>query len=243
MWILIIIFFLIAIISLIKYFTLKEKSQIAPEGKSDYFQNQAQPGQNFAQGAFTEAQLKRDKNIQDSANAATDSAIIGLRQTSDAELAQLEKGANKPRHEEKREVEKAETQTVLTQHQTAQKQLQLTERLIDIAMALDIDVDTYLIQQRNRLDIEKLEQETMVKLKAGFVYKLGNYQELTMLRDQLDQLYEKRQLVLQSKAAKAVKKDKLTQIALDIVALEQVTNERRQGLLQADNGQDAGGSD
>jgi hypothetical protein len=209
----------------------KQKSKISPEEKPDVYQDQAQPGQGVLNNVGTRFQARSDTKTQEVINKATEEANKGIALATERRS-----------HHQTFQRQEAETQAYLAQKLTEQKEHQLRERLIDLALAQGFDVDTYLKQRLDELEIEKLERETMVKLKGGFVYQLQDYQKLTMLRSQLDELYEREHLIESGNEPESVKQKKLAQVKADIETLEKDANGRRQGLLQAYNGEEAGGS-
>lgn len=241
-WLFIIIGLVFIGIVVFVYLKSVPKPNLTPEEKPDIYQDQAQPGQGIFHNINTRINARSDTKTQEVVNVATRSATEGITLGTEAVHAKLEKEALPERHEQTLQKEKAETETILAQHRTIQKEAQLREKLIDIAMALGYDIDTYLQQQRNNLDIEKLEQETMTKLKGGFVFQLQEYQKLTMLRGQLDSLYEREYEILNSNEADSVKQKKLRQVKKDIQMLEKDANGRRTGLVQIGNGKEIRGS-
>jgi hypothetical protein len=232
------------IIGLVVYlWPRKELRKQRPEEKPHSYQDQAQPGQGVVKNIGTRFTAKSDAKTQTVVNEATAIATEGIRLTTDAVSADLENRALPERHEQTLTRESADTKAYLAQKLTGQKEHQLRERLIDLAIAQGFDVDTYIKQRLNDLDIEKLEREAMVKLKGGFIYQLRDYQKLTMLRSNLDELYEREHLIEIGDEPESVKQKKLAQVRADIITLEQDANGRRQGLLQAFDGDGPSDSD
>ena len=175
MWILVVIFFAVAIVALVKYFLLQENPEIAPEESAEYFNKLGSPGQNPVQGIKTRSQLKRDKENQEAANSAIATATEGIHQTTAAEEAHLTKEATKPRHEEAREVEIAATKTVLTQHNVIQT---LANNALEVKMSVE-NHQQYLLQkflselkvdehkQLTELDLDNRWKEIVQDLDAG----------------------------------------------------------------------------
>jgi hypothetical protein len=239
---LLIAFGLVSIGVVIYYWLAHDKGASEPSEIIDAQQNKVDTNAGVAENYFkrrkVESQTKFQEAVTDNKRATTDT----VRQETEAVSATLEKEAVPERHDRTIKREKADTEAYLAQKLTEQKEHQLRERLIDLALAQGFDVDTYLKQRLNDLEIEKLERETMVKLKGGFVYQLQDYQKLTMLRSSLDELYEREHQIESGNEPDAVKQKKLAQVRADIETLEKDADGRRQGLLQAYNGEESGGS-
>jgi hypothetical protein len=231
--------FMILMVGFIKY---SPKGR-AVDDRTQYYQEQAKVGQGIMQGALNRAQLRRDTRTQEAANYASQVAAQGIRIQTDTDRAQLERD----NVFKEAELSDAKHALAIATTRAQLKEQQLREKLIDLAYANGYDLDTYLAIQRKQhldeLDIRKLEQDVMTKLRGGFVYQLRGYQKLAMLRDQLDALYERAYQIKASRDPKPVKERKLRQVEEDIRLLEEDARGRRQGLLQAYNGENAEGGD
>jgi hypothetical protein len=208
------------------------------DAQQDKVDTNAGVAENYFKGRKVQSQTRFQEAVTENKRATTET----IHQEAAAVSATLEKEAVPERHERKTKKEKADTEVYLAQKLTEQKEHQLRERLIDLALAQGFDVDTYIKQKLDELEIEKLERETMVKLKGGFVYQLQDYQKLTMLRSQLDELYEREHSIESGNEPDSVKQKKLAQVKADIELLEKDADGRRQGLLSANHGEETGRS-
>lgn len=132
-------------------------------------------------------------------------------------------------------------------HNTEAENQMLQKQLIMQAKESGLNVETMLevlkTRALNEAELQKLESEAKLKLQAAFTFQLGSYRRMMMLREQLDQLYERSHEIETGSDPEAVKKRKLDQNEKDIAALEADINGRRSRLLQAGDGQDPEGSD
>jgi len=133
------------------------------------------------------------------------------------------------------------------QHKHDLDNLVLQRHLISLAKSEGMDVVNYMqiLQTRalNKAEIEKIEAQAQAQLKAGFIFKLQDYQHLSMLRDVLDNLYEKHYEVETTEMREPVKIKKLAQIDKDIELHEKDADGRRTRLLQTWSGDNTEGSD
>lgn len=132
-------------------------------------------------------------------------------------------------------------------HERELEEINLQRLLIANAQLDGADVATYLevlkIRALNDAEIAKIEAQAHAALRAGFIAQLKDYQQLSMLRGALDNLYERAWQIESSSDPEPVKQRKLKQVEKDIAMHEQDADGRRKRLLQAFNGKDAEGSD
>lgn len=124
--------------------------------------------------------------------------------------------------------------------------LNLQRLLIQNAGQKGMDVTVYLevlkTRELNKAEVEKIEQQAVAELRAGFIYQLKEYQKLTMLREVLDALYERAYQIESGKEPEALKRRKLVQVEKDIKLHEEDADGRRKRLLSAFDGQETEGS-
>ena len=180
--------------------------------------------------------------VQVAVNETKKAVVETLKQENLALDEGLKLEAAPERHERALQVETAVADSILSQHHLVRKDHQLRERLIDLALLQGLDVDTYVeITKKKRLDeleVQRLEDEAMVALRKNFVYQLGEYQKLGLIRGQLDAAYLRR-FELTGPASS----DLLKELNKDIRTLKRSANEARKRLLPPRQRDEVRGSD
>lgn len=124
--------------------------------------------------------------------------------------------------------------------------LNLQRLLIQNASQQGMDVSVYLevlkTRELNKAEVERIEQQAVAELQAGFIYQLKEYQKLTMLREILDGLYRRAYEIESGNEPETLKKRIVAQVEKDIKLHEEDADGRRKRLLSAFDGQETEGS-
>ena len=240
-WVFIIIggvFVVGAVIALMYYY---EKSNTAPKARINKIQDENYDP-NMTSAA---ARLKVEQS-----KARTEAAVqVGeeVRAVKDmiSQQTEVKEASFKDEHTLER-LEREEESNIET-HKLEIDDINLQKLLISNAQRDGMDVTTYLevlkTRALNAAEIEMITAKAKAELRAGFIFKLQEYQELSMVREVLDGLYEQHYLVETTETREPVKRRKLAQIDKDITLHEKDADGRRTRLLQSYNGQEVQGSD
>jgi hypothetical protein len=128
----------------------------------------------------------------------------------------------------------------------AKKEHHLQILLVERAEKQGLSVEWYqhILGRRelDKLELKKLEEEVLVKLKGGFIYLLQDYQKLALTRDVLNGLYDEYDKIAALPNSYANQR-KLKQLQADIDMYEEDANGRRRRLVQKLDGQIPEGRD
>jgi hypothetical protein len=229
------------------------KKGLAAEDKALHYQDEAQPG-GLVGNLFNRKKLESGAKLQEAANIASTASVAGVALQTENVKAQAElEAANKDKEhlgtriERTQKLEAEDHEVHLLERGSKKQDIQLRQMLVKEAQERGVSLETLnrILETRelNDLEIEKLRKETYVKLEAGFIYQLREYQKLMMLRKQLDDLYLEIDQIQKSAVSDYVKQMQIDERKEDIETLREDRRERRQRLLQALNGPALPGGD